>query len=55
LHKKDIIHRDVKPENIIFSRDLKTCKLIDFGVSFKNDDDNKGSELKGTMRFMSPE
>lgn len=39
LHeKKDMIHRDIKPGNIVISdyKDLTKCKLIDFGISAVN-------------------
>ena len=34
LHKKDIIHGDIKPENILIGNDFN-IKLIDFGFSEK--------------------
>ncbi len=33
IHKKDIIHRDIKPDNIFMSKDLSVIKYGDFGAS----------------------
>lgn len=33
LHSQKIAYRDIRPENIIFERNSKTVKLIDFGYS----------------------
>jgi len=45
IHKKGIIHHDIKPDNIVFSQN-GTIKIADFGVANKN---------IGTRAYMSPE
>ena len=45
IHKKGIIHHDIKPDNILFSQN-GTIKIADFGVANK--------EI-GTRAYMSPE
>jgi len=45
VHEKEIIHHDIKPDNILFSEN-RTIKITDFGVA------NTGN---GTKSYMSPE
>ena len=33
VHGEDIIHRDIKPNNILFSQTTKSFLLIDFGLA----------------------
>ena len=33
LHKNGIMHRDLKPQNIIFDTEANLIKVIDFGLS----------------------
>jgi serine/threonine protein kinase len=37
-HSKNIVHRDVKPNNVIISRDFRTIKILDFGIAKILDD-----------------
>lgn len=54
LHLKGIIHRDIKPDNIIYNSFDKTVILLDFGLAtFLGKEPEKKSE--GTPLYMAPE
>jgi serine/threonine-protein kinase HSL1 (negative regulator of Swe1 kinase) len=33
IHSCNICHRDIKPDNVLYDRENKMIKLVDFGIS----------------------
>ena len=54
-HEHHIIHRDIKPQNILVS-DSGTIKVTDFGIArAAAGDDTISSSAMGSVRYLSPE
>ena len=53
-HKKGIIHRDIKPQNMIISRDGKV-KVADFGIARAVSGETIHAAVVGSVHYISPE
>lgn len=53
-HNKEIIHRDIKPQNIIISTEGKV-KVTDFGIARAISSNTISAEVMGSVHYASPE
>ncbi|MFT3745177.1 MAG: serine/threonine protein kinase [Pyrinomonadaceae bacterium] len=53
-HRHSIIHRDIKPQNLLLTKDLSTVKIADFGVARVNLSDAPITRV-GTNIYAPPE
>eukprot|EP00842_Homolaphlyctis_polyrhiza_P002625 jgi/Hompol1/3363/HPOL_006491-RA len=55
LHTHNIVHRDIKDENIVIDQDTHAITLIDFGSGAYLDQNKNFTTFYGTMDFAAPE
>lgn len=57
LHQNGIIHRDIKPQNILMQHEGEQWipKITDFGLAKRLEQGSVSSKLLGTMEYMAPE
>jgi predicted ATPase/signal transduction histidine kinase/FixJ family two-component response regulator/tRNA A-37 threonylcarbamoyl transferase component Bud32 len=59
LHQNKIIHKDIKPQNIVINPQSRQVKFIDFSIASRLERENQTlgnpTLLEGTLAYMSPE
>ncbi len=59
LHRRRVIHRDIKPGNLLFNPATEELRVIDFGIATRLSSDLQApvqpEELEGTLEYMAPE
>lgn len=58
MHKRRILHSDIKPENILINPETMALKITDFGLSgllSESDGEVEGMRAFGSMQYISPE
>ncbi len=59
IHKNNVIHLDIKPDNILINPENDEVKVTDFGISavltHANDELYNPDVIEGTLSYLSPE
>ena len=53
-HKQDVVHRDIKPQNIMIDENFNP-KILDFGIARRVTQGSQKSSISGSPKYMAPE
>ncbi len=59
IHRHNIIHKDIKPQNMLLNPDTQEIKITDFSIAVQVKKETQSAmnpeKLEGTLAYMSPE